>query len=357
MKATKTGTDKPVLCYIGDLPDQRIDGITTSFQRNLDILSRHYNIINTPENSRLDRSVFIRIITVFNFWKRTKIFLSRKKTDICYFNLPVSTLGVIKVLFLLICIKKVSQYSVLHIHRGDFNKEIQNSTLFRNLVKRIFEKADGIIVLSKTEAALLNETMKSKKVKYLANSIHVPESSLIKYVNGKNLLYISNYLESKGIFDLLEVLKDLKSEAISLDCYGHFPDDKMKYKVVAYHSESIKINGPIVGDDKFIAMNKAIGIILPSWSEGQPLVILEAMSQGLPIIASDVGFVKEMLGDDYPFLIEPRNKTALKNAIIKLSNSKDLDIIGKGLKDRFDIYFSPEIHEKKLLKIFEPFIN
>ena len=56
-------------------------------------------------------------------------------------------------------------------------------------------------------------------------------------------------------------------------------------------------------------------LILPSYSEGFPLVILEAIAVGLPAIATDVGSVKEMIEDKGGVLIRPRQAGDIVEAI------------------------------------------
>jgi glycosyltransferase involved in cell wall biosynthesis len=58
--------------------------------------------------------------------------------------------------------------------------------------------------------------------------------------------------------------------------------------------------------------------VLPSWAESFPYVILEAMSLGLPIVASDVGGVGEALAEDSGVLVPPRDHGALARALIEL---------------------------------------
>jgi glycosyltransferase involved in cell wall biosynthesis len=66
-------------------------------------------------------------------------------------------------------------------------------------------------------------------------------------------------------------------------------------------------------------------LILPSYTEGLPLVLLEAMSQGLAVIASDVGGISEIVRDgETGLLFEAGNAVALADAITKLSADEQL---------------------------------
>jgi glycosyltransferase involved in cell wall biosynthesis len=76
------------------------------------------------------------------------------------------------------------------------------------------------------------------------------------------------------------------------------------------------------------------------------------MSVGTPVIASRVGFVEEMLGSDYPFLIKAGDKTSLKNAILRFSSIPDHSALSRKLLKTYHDQFSQAKHKKELFRIF-----
>ncbi len=59
----------------------------------------------------------------------------------------------------------------------------------------------------------------------------------------------------------------------------------------------IQLTGPLSGDDKWAALARADVFLLPARNENMPNSVLEAMAAGLPVVATDVGAVAEMLAD------------------------------------------------------------
>ena len=83
--------------------------------------------------------------------------------------------------------------------------------------------------------------------------------------------------------------------------------------------DNIKYYGTLHEEEKIKKLLQASDVLLcPSWSEGMPTVILEAMASGCAIIASDVGAVSEQVDSKNGILIEPGDKAQLKEAIERM---------------------------------------
>jgi len=96
--------------------------------------------------------------------------------------------------------------------------------------------------------------------------------------------------------------------------------------------------------------------VLPSLNEGHPVVILEAMASGLPIVATSVEGVKESVINGYNgFLVPPRNPKALAKAILNILNRKP-SYFGEKSRDRFERRFSQKIQVKKLIDVYKAVI-
>jgi glycosyltransferase involved in cell wall biosynthesis len=93
-------------------------------------------------------------------------------------------------------------------------------------------------------------------------------------------------------------------------------------------------------------------LVLPSVYDIFPTVILEAMSVGLPVIATDVGGVPEMVRSDTGLLVPPQDAEALKNAIITLS-ALDYKAMGEQGKNLFRAEFTQEQYVEQTTAIYE----
>ncbi|HPI70596.1 MAG TPA: glycosyltransferase, partial [Tenuifilaceae bacterium] len=86
---------------------------------------------------------------------------------------------------------------------------------------------------------------------------------------------------------------------------------------------------------------------------GQPLVILEAMSLGIPVIATRVGDIPDMLGEDYAFLFNPREPNMLLKTILNFDEVPGKDEIGKVLLNRYMANYSQDVFKRNIYELFK----
>jgi glycosyltransferase involved in cell wall biosynthesis len=120
--------------------------------------------------------------------------------------------------------------------------------------------------------------------------------------------------------------------------------------------KNIKLLGFISDKELPAYYNAADFFILPSKSgEGLPLVSLEAMACGLPIIATDVGGIKEIIEDKYGIIVPPDDPDSMEKAILYFSQRK-LTIVKKDLRSLTELKHSWDKNVQKLTKIYEELI-
>jgi glycosyltransferase involved in cell wall biosynthesis len=83
-------------------------------------------------------------------------------------------------------------------------------------------------------------------------------------------------------------------------------------------------------------MSAADVLVLPSLSEGCPVVVLEASASGIPVIASRVGGVPDLIDDGKTgIIVNPKNILDLEQALLKLKNNSELKLeMGKRARER-----------------------
>lgn len=220
--------------------------------------------------------------------------------------------------------KSLGKKVVLHVHGGGF-KDYYNQN--SDYVRKQLDKVDAIIALSKYWKDFFSCVLGYENVFVVHNIIPSPHYIPHKSKEIFNLLYLGHIYERKGIFDLVNLIQEFRGfYASRLRLHiggGLFEIDKLLDMLEKDGLEDvITYEGWVSGAAKDDLLNMADAYILPSYSEGVPISILEAMSYHLPIIATKVGGIPSIVNDRNGILIEPGNKTQMKDAIDKLMISK-----------------------------------
>lgn len=175
------------------------------------------------------------------------------------------------------------------------------------------------------------------KITEITKSIGVNENKIIEIPTGidvewlnepkpsinkvNKFIFIGRYERLKGVEELHDALKLLiNKSAFEFHFIGPMPERiKIKHPAVIYH-------GTITDQEKIkLLLDAADCLVCPSYSEGMPNVIIEAMSRGKAIIATDVGAVNNLVSEKNGFLIEACSVAAIEKAIadfVSLSNAK-----------------------------------
>ncbi len=150
-----------------------------------------------------------------------------------------------------------------------------------------------------------------------ANPVPFPKKRNSRLVR---FLFLGRIGERKGVYDLLEVLHTHRAALEGkylLELGGDGETEKLQQLITQYAlSESVKFLGFVTGKQKEQRLREADVYILPSYHEGLPISILEAMSFGLPVISTNVGGIPEVVvPDKNGLLIEAGDHSAIYEAI------------------------------------------
>lgn len=145
---------------------------------------------------------------------------------------------------------------------------------------------------------------------------------IMESTNKRAFVFIGRYDPVKGIRELNQVLRDVSFPNAEFHFIGPIPDN------VKVDSLSVHYHGVIQDQKKMIALLDTMDcLVLPSYSEGMPNVVIEAMARGVAILASNVGAVPALVDESNGLLIQEVSPKAIAAGIkqmVELS-SADLD--------------------------------
>lgn len=246
---------------------------------------------------------------------------------------------------------------IYHIHGANYKTYFYK---YPNAITKTIQKCDLVICLSESWKTFFEDVARPKQCIVVNNIIPLPKLSSINRTAHKecNFLFLGRLGKRKGVYDLLEVLRDNKQHyqgKVILYLGGDGEVEQVQKYISEHELESmVKYVGWVTGEKKIELLNNADVYILPSYSEGLPISILEAMSYKLPIISTNVGGIPEVVfNDQNGYLITPGDHLALKTSIDKMVESNNIRIsMGEESFTLSKKHFPIEI-EKGLNSIYE----
>ncbi len=233
--------------------------------------------------------------------------------------------------------------------------------------------ADQIIAISQaTRDYVLRLGAKPSKVKVVYNGVDLTR---FRPIRGKReemrrklgipldaivVLTVRRLVYKNGVDTLLDCsnIAVKKNPKIVFLTVGKGPDlESVRAQVAQLGLEAnFKLAGFVSDEDLPFYYNLADLFVLPSKSgEGLPLVALEAMACGLPVVATDVGGIKEILLNDYGTLVPPNKPELLANAVLEFS-TVDFSSRKSELRAKVEEKFSWDSNVERLVEIYEELI-
>lgn len=278
-------------------------------------------------------------LKIVSYFKKT---LSELHPDVVHISSSAS-LGLIRDYLMLKACKKHGVKGVIHLHFGRIADIVKANNWEWKLLKIVIKMSSKVIVMNnESEITLKNEGFKN--IENIPNPLSPDVINLANKCENqridKKLVYVGHILTTKGIEELIASLQELKDYTLHLvgeDTMGLEKQLRNRYPN-SFNNNNICFVGQQPHDYVIAEMKSGI-FVFPSYTEGFPNVILESMACGVPIIATNVGSIPEMLnpkdGKQCGIIIPSKNSDCIKKAIIYITNNKsEADIMGTEAKKR-----------------------
>lgn len=233
------------------------------------------------------------------------------------------------------CLAKLifGKKTINHIHTGNFKRFYDNSNALSKKIICFFLKMNDVTITVSDSWKTYFETSFHLKNVYKINNIitRMPanECCITACKNGfVNFLFLGLIDVNKGIFDLLKVIannKDVLSNKLRLVIGGNGQVNLLNETIATDQLEElVEYRGWVSGAEKHELLQNADVFVLPSYYEGVPVAILEAMSYGKPVISTTVGGIPELVQSSLNgWLVKPGDHMALLNAILFYVNEHE----------------------------------
>lgn len=221
-----------------------------------------------------------------------------------------------------------------HIHGADFDLFYSTaSTRKKHLIHNIYNRCSKIIALSDEWKKRLSQIVPENKIVVIENYSTVKENAVNDRQNktvSNNILFLGELGKRKGCYDIPDVaanvVKKIPNVKFILAGVGSEKDERqIKDKIQQLGlAGNFCFPGWVRGQEKEKLLNVADIFFLPSYNEGMPMSILDAMGYALPIVSSNVGGIGRIVKNGINgYCLEAGSIVAMSNAIIDILTDCD----------------------------------
>ncbi|MCP4367659.1 MAG: glycosyltransferase family 4 protein [Deltaproteobacteria bacterium] len=266
--------------------------------------------------------------------------------------------------------KKYNIPLVCSLRGSDINIYPYRDRLTMCLTKKVISEADQVTSVSHALKAAAESIAKPKKpIKVIYNGCDLNtfkfnqevrteyRARLKILMNEKVIIFVGGIQKTKGIFELIHAFMKviLQYPDLNLILIGEGEEFATIKNTISSNNLDKKIR--LVGRQPHIEivkwLNAADIFVLPTYNEGLPNVILEAMACGLPVIAARVGGIPEVVTENTGILISPKSSEILAKGINDMLTRKwDRNVIRKHIEK-----FTWERNANKIVQIYENVLN
>lgn len=270
--------------------------------------------VETIYNSRIKEEFLLDKINLTNNKRIVSnlIKLIFNDSDIFYFTIAQSRFGNLRDIFLMLIVLLKKKKIIIHLHGGYYRKLYENhmGILQKKLNNYVLRRVSAAIVLGKSLRNIFQGLVEENKIIIIENCVDenylISESRFIDKITRHNkdidILYLSNFIESKGYKKVLELCSFFKNnEKVKFHFAGSFYKEEDKKYFLQYlvdnQLKNVKYYGIVEGKIKLNLLMLADIFILPTFypSEGQPISIIEAMGNGCYIISTNHAGIPDLV--------------------------------------------------------------
>lgn len=215
---------------------------------------------------------------------------------------------------------------IYHIRFGRIPEIAKRNSLEWRLLHWVMRRAKRVVVIDQATLNAVQCFAPKVDAILIPNCVNVDElpKKCKSVSDSRTVLFVGWVTPAKGVGELIEAWKVATPVGWKLDIVGPGSFDYRQALIEKHEPENVEFVGELEHAEAMERMAKCDVFVLPSYTEGFPNVIAEAMALGRPIIATDVGAIPEMLQEGAGVLVKSRDAAQLAEAIRDVTESAEL---------------------------------
>lgn len=310
--------------------------------------------------SHVEGGIALRLATAINAFMRLISHLAMRRVRLVHCHSATRRSFWRKSLFALVS-RMAGIPVVFHLHGAEMKAFVgEHLALLRRLIGWILAKQSTVIVLSESWRQYVESISPKANVQVLRNYVELPEITESAEKGDDDeviVLFLGLVGMRKGVYDLLPAFNDALTQIASLRLIigGNGEVDRARELVDELNiADRVEFAGWVSGDSKVDLLRRAQIYVLPSYNEGLPVSLLEAMSMRIPVISTRVGGIPELVREGVDgLLIDAGDRSALAAAIVSLAEDADLrEKMGLAARSQIECGFSRDVVLPRLEEIY-----
>ena len=247
---------------------------------------------------------------------------------------------------------------LVHVHTPDLEHFRRSSRIHGSAMRWMFGRAARVIALSEAMATELREIAGPEPlIDVLYNPVALEnfDCSPRGRQGPPRLLFMGEVGERKGSFDLVKALQALQQEGVPFQArFCGNGDLERLQREVAGMGDAVAIPGWVSGKERLAEYRNTHLVVLPSYQEGLPMTILEAMAAGLPVVSTPIAGIPEAVEHERTgILVKPGDIAGLQAALRRLLTNPGLrERMGAAGRHRAEQHFDVDVVVARLREIW-----
>lgn len=325
---------------------------------------RYRALPNWPTLRRLLFGPPQAIRVIWQSWRR----MWADRPDVFHMNTSAS-FGTVRDIVLLYIARWLGVRSVAHYHMQQPPGEISPNGIHWKLLRWAMSLADAVVILDKRSEDRVRAALPNKRITILPTMV---EMDVIEDIqrhspshasnNTVKLVFVGFLAPVKGVRELFQAFLKLPDGRVTLDLIGKFSEPALGRELESLVATSgkadrVRFHGLLPHKQAIRQILDSDVLLLPSYAESAPAVILEAMGCGKPVVSTSTGAIPDMLDIGGPqqcgLCVPSRDVDALAAAIMQLVADRSLrDRFGRFGRQRAETLYSAPVGCSQLLDLW-----
>lgn len=294
--------------------------------------------------------VVIQGFEMFEHNKSLKKMIESEKIDVIHMTTSGS-LATFRDILLLKTAKRMKIPSVYHLRFGRVPEIAQKNTAEWKRLRKAMSLASVVMAIDSSTYKAIKEYAPEVDVCYVPNPFDTKKLDGVKEFSDavkKEVVFVGWVIKTKGVEELLGAWQSVSEDfpEWTLRIVGPYDEQYLESLKSRFSMENVVFEGEKPNAEAIRKVSEASVFTLPSYTEGFPNAVLEAMALGKPIVATSVGAIPDML-DGCGITVEPRRANELADAFRKVLSDEGLrsDLSDKAREKLFNEYTIEKIFE------------